>query len=101
MFCNADFAGLRTVKNKDDPVCVKSQTGIILTLGRIPIQWSSKMQSEIAMSTMHAKYVTLSQGTRELIPVRRQRRQVYEICEVLQVIWDEETKLVEVHERQN
>ena len=44
---------------------------------------------------MHAEYVALSQGMRELIPVKRQ---VDEICEVLHVIRDEETKLVKVHE---
>jgi hypothetical protein len=95
MFCDADFAGLWTVENSDDPVCVKSRTGIILTLGGIPIQWSSKLQSEIATSTMHAEYVALSQGMRELIPVKRQ---VDELCGVLHVIRDEETKLVKVHE---
>ena len=91
MYCDADFAGLWNTENKDDPVCVKSRTGIILTLGGIPIQWSSKLQPEIATSTMHAEYVALSQGMRELIPVKRQ---VDEICEVLEVIRDEETKLV-------
>ena len=37
MYCDADFAGLWNSENKDDPVCVKSRTGIILTLGGIPI----------------------------------------------------------------
>jgi hypothetical protein len=40
-------------------------------LGGCPIQWNSKLQTEIALSTTEAEYIALSQSMRELIPLRR------------------------------
>ena len=68
-YVDADFDGLWIYKNDQDPVCMKSQTGYVLTLGGCPIQWSSKIQSEISISTTEAEYIALSQGMRELIPL--------------------------------
>jgi hypothetical protein len=42
-----------------------------MTLGGCPIQWSSKLQTEIALSTTEAEYIALSQAMRELLPLRR------------------------------
>jgi hypothetical protein len=42
-----------------------------MTLGGCPIQWNSKLQTEIALSTTEAEYIALSQAMRELIPLRR------------------------------
>jgi hypothetical protein len=42
-----------------------------MTLGGCPIQWNSKLQTEIALSTTKAEYISLSQAMRELIPLRR------------------------------
>jgi hypothetical protein len=71
MYCDADFAGLWNHEDDQDPTCVKSRSGIILTLGGCPLTWSSKLQTEIALSTLEAEYIALSQGMRELIPMRR------------------------------
>ena len=54
-----------------DPVSVKSRTGVLLTFGNVPILWSSKLQSEIALSTLEAEYIALSQGMRDLVSARR------------------------------
>ena len=70
-YVDADFAGLWTHKNDQDPVCVKSRTGYVFTLGGCPIQWSSKLQSDIALSTTEAEYIALSQAMRELLPLRQ------------------------------
>ena len=70
-YCDADFAGLYNVENKQDPVCVKSRTGYCLTLGNCPVIWVSKLQTEIALSTTEAEYIALSQSMRDLIPMRR------------------------------
>ena len=48
-----------------------------MTFGNVPILWSSKLQSEIALSTLEAEYVALSQGMRELVATRRL---VLELC---------------------
>ena len=52
LFAGANFAGLFASEDTYDPVSVKSRTGIILNFGRTPIFWSSKLQSEIALSTL-------------------------------------------------
>ena len=69
-YVDADFAGLWNYENDQDPVCVKSRSGFVMTLGGCPIQWSSKLQTEIALSTTEAEYIALSQAMRELIPLR-------------------------------
>jgi hypothetical protein len=69
---DADFAGLWNHEDDQDPVCVKSRTGhVIALLGGCPISWSSKLQTEIVLSTTEAKFIALSQAMRELIPTRR------------------------------
>ena len=49
---DADFAGLYTTEDTMDPVSVKSRSGVLLTFRNVPILWSSKLQSEIALSTL-------------------------------------------------
>ena len=70
LFADADFAGLFVAEDKHDPVSVKSRTGLLLNFGGVPIFWSSKLQSEIALSTLEAEYIALSQGMRELVSAR-------------------------------
>jgi len=48
----ADFAGLWKVENESDPVCVKSRTGYVLLLGGCPLTSASRLQTEIALSTV-------------------------------------------------
>ena len=71
MHADADFAGMFVVGNEQDPEYVKSRTGILLIFGDVPILWSSKLQSEIVLSTRESKYIALSQGMRDLVSVRR------------------------------
>ena len=95
MYCDSDFAGLWNSESRDDPICVKSRSGIIITLGGVPVTWNSKLQTEIATSTMHAEYVALSYGMRELLPTKRQ---INELCRALNLRRDESTDIVTVHE---
>ena len=60
MYANADFARVYTTEDKMDPISVKSRTGVLLTFGNVPILWSSKLQSEIALSTLDLAYIALS-----------------------------------------
>ena len=71
MYADADFAWLYTTEDKMDHVSVKSRTGVLLTFGNVPILWSSKLQCEIALSTLEAEYIALSQGMRDLVSARR------------------------------
>ena len=66
---NADWAGLWNAELPDDPTCVKSRAGYLIALCGVPDTWSSKLQTEIATSTIYVEYIALSIGMRELLPV--------------------------------
>ena len=76
-FVDADFAGLWNVEDDQNPLCVKSQSGILLTFMGCPIHWLSKLQTQIALSTMEAEYIALSQATREIIGLRAILKEIY------------------------
>lgn len=69
-FVDADFAGLWPYEDKSDPTCVKSRTGFVICLSDCPIVWCSKLQQQIATSTMEAEYNALSIAMRELLPFK-------------------------------
>jgi hypothetical protein len=69
-YVDADFAGLWPHKDKQDPSCVKSRTGYAICVANCPVIWSSKLQGDIATSTMEAEYSALSMAMRELLPFR-------------------------------
>jgi len=54
----------------DDPISVKSCTGYVITFAHCPIFWSSKLQTEVALSTTEAEYVAMSQAARDLIQMK-------------------------------
>jgi Reverse transcriptase (RNA-dependent DNA polymerase) len=64
-YSDADFAGLWNYEDDQDPVCVKSRTGYVLTLAGCPLTWVSKLQTEIALSTLESEYIALSTAIRE------------------------------------
>ncbi|KAL3767222.1 hypothetical protein ACHAWU_003313 [Discostella pseudostelligera] len=66
---DADFAGLWKHEDSNDPHCVRSRTGFVITLAHCPVIWASKMQTEIALSTMEAEYIALSTACRDLFPI--------------------------------
>jgi len=70
-YCDADFAGLWGYEDDQDPICVRSRSGYVMTMGGCPIHWTSKLQTEISLSTTEAEYIALAQSFRELIPIRR------------------------------
>ncbi len=68
-FVDADFAGTWTISTSELPSSIKSCTGYVITFAFCPVLWSSKLQSEVALSTTEAEYIALSQSTRDLIPM--------------------------------
>ena len=75
-YVDADFAGLWGSVDDQDPLCVKSRTGYVLTLANCPLLWVSKLQSETAASTMEAEYIALSTALRDLVPMRELIKEV-------------------------
>jgi hypothetical protein len=69
-YVDADFCGLFSFEDADDPDSVRSRTGFVITLGEVPVFWSSKLQGSIALSTMEAEYVALSTAMRTLLPMK-------------------------------
>ncbi len=68
-FVDADFAGGWSQADAANPDNVMSRTGFVIRYAGCPIGWSSKLQSEIALSTAEAEYIALSQALREVIPL--------------------------------
>jgi hypothetical protein len=70
-YCDSDFAGVwhQEVAHLSDS-CL-SRTGFIIVLTGVPIHWSSKLQTEIALSSTEAEYIALSQCYIALLPMRR------------------------------
>ena len=66
---DADFSGNWCKDDSEDPSSVLSRTGFVISYGRCPLIWMSKLQTEIALSTTEAEYIALSQSLREIIPL--------------------------------
>ena len=66
---DADFAGMYGHERSDDPTCVKSRTGYVITFAGCPVVWQSKLQTETALSTMEAEIVALAHSCRVLLPL--------------------------------
>lgn len=66
---DADFAGLWSHEDSHDPHCVRSRTGYVITFSDCPVIWVSKLQTAIALSTMEAEYIALSQSCKDLFPI--------------------------------
>jgi hypothetical protein len=69
-FVDADFCGNwdRSTANSDSDTA-RSRTGFIIFYAGCPILWSSKLQSQIALSTTEAEYIALSTSLREVLPL--------------------------------
>jgi hypothetical protein len=71
VWVDADFAGSYNKSIPDDPSNVLSRTGFAILYAGCPIVWSSKMQTEIALSTTEAEYIALSTAMRDVIPIKQ------------------------------
>ena len=69
IYVDADFAGGWGFEDPTDPACVRSRTGYIIEVMGCPISWKSKLQVDIATSTMEAEYSALSMALRAGIPL--------------------------------
>jgi hypothetical protein len=91
---DADFAGMYEHKKPVDPSCVKSHTGFVITFAGFHILWKSQLQTEIALSTMEAKFIALLACYKDLFPIINMVESV--TCQVNLPIG--ETTMISVHE---
>ena len=59
-YVDADFADGWKDGNHGSPESVLSRTGFVIIYAGCPITWGSKMQREIALSTIESEYIDLS-----------------------------------------
>jgi hypothetical protein len=78
-YVDADFAGTFASEDPTNPASVKSRTGYIILYRGSPLLWVSKLQTQIALSTMEVEYVVLSQSMRDLIPIREVLKEIVSI----------------------
>ena len=69
-YADAYFARLWGHENTQDPICDRSITGFVVTFANCPLLWVSKLQTDIALSTLHYEYVVLSHSVRALLPLK-------------------------------
>jgi hypothetical protein len=69
-YCNTDFSGNW---NKHlalfDPSTAKSRSGWIVFYAGCLVIWESKLQTQVALSTTEAEYITMSQSLRDVLPI--------------------------------
>ena len=69
-YADADFCGnWLKMTAMDDVSTAKSRTGYAINFCGCPVGWSSKLQTQIALSTTEAEYMALSTALREVIPL--------------------------------
>lgn len=97
LYCwtDADFAGLYSTEDHQDPTSCRSRTGYVITLGDNPIYWSSRIQGEIADSTMAAEYIAASAAMKSLLYLRRVHQ---EISSTLSIPFDKESNISVIFE---
>ena len=50
-----------------DPNTARSRTGYVIRYANVPLVWSSRLQTEVSLSSTEAEMIALSAATRELI----------------------------------
>ena len=54
-YADANFAGLWGHEDPQDPIFARSRNGFMVTFANCPLLWMSKLQREIALSTLHSE----------------------------------------------
>ena len=67
---DSGFAGLWEHEDPQDPICARSRTGFVVTFSNCPLLCMSKIQTDIALSTLHSEYLALSHSVRVLLPLK-------------------------------
>lgn len=68
-YVDADFSGNWDATDKLNPENVLSRTSYVILYVGCPIIWSSKLQTEIALSTTESEYIALSQSASDVLPL--------------------------------
>ena len=70
IYADADFCGnWNKLTAPNDASTAKSRTGYLIMFAKCQVTWTSKLQTQIALSTTEAEYMALSQSLRDGIPL--------------------------------
>ena len=69
-YADEDFAGMWGHGNNQETICARSRTGFVVTFSNCPLLWVSKLQTDIALSTLHFEYVALSNSVIALLTLK-------------------------------
>ena len=70
IYADADFSGNWFKSTApDDASTAKSRSGFIVFYAGCLIIWKSVLQTQVALSTTDAEYISLSQSLRDVIPI--------------------------------
>jgi hypothetical protein len=78
-YVDADFAGGWNAKTSADADNVMPRTGFVITYANCPIYWASRLQTEIALSTAEAEYITMSSSLHEVIPLMTLMKELHKV----------------------
>ena len=81
-YADADFAGLWGHEDTQDPICARGRTVFVVNFSNCPLLWVSKLQIEIALSTLHSEYMALSHSVRALLPLKSIIKEVIDSLEI-------------------
>ena len=70
VYVDANFSGGWDSADSSNSDNLLSRTGFVICYGVCPIIWSRKLQTEIALSTAEAEYISMSKALREALPVQ-------------------------------
>ena len=76
VYVDADFAGGWNMADSTNTDNVLSITGFLIRYAGCPVIWSSKLKTEIALSTDEAESIAMSQVIREAFPVQRLAKEI-------------------------
>ena len=76
VYVHANLAGGWDSADSSNADSLLSRTGFVICYAGCPIIWSSKLQTEIALSTTEAEYIAMSKALREALPVQRLAKEI-------------------------
>ena len=69
-YTGADFARFWGHENPQDPIFARSGTGFVVTFYNFNLLWVSKLQTYIALSTLHSDYLSFCHSVRALLTLQ-------------------------------
>ena len=82
-YVDADFAGEWKEANADDADNVMLRTGMAIIYANCPIFWRRSLQTEIALSTAEAEYISISSALIQVLPLMTMMEEINEVFPLL------------------